>query len=210
MLLSRVEPDILQDAQRDALAAGKGSSMEASLLARVADGDETAFRVLVNRHVAVLVGVARRMLGDGTEAEDIAQETFMRLWRSAADLEIGKPGVKPWLMRVATNLCLDRLRARRRLQVDADVPETPVAAKQTRGLEERQLSERVDAALAELPERQRSALVLFHFEGLSQVDVAETMGVSQDAVESLLARARRALRGNLADEWRELLPDQDV
>jgi RNA polymerase sigma-70 factor (ECF subfamily) len=181
--------------------------MEAGLLARVADGDEAAFRVLVDRHVGSLTGVARRMLADGAEAEDVAQETFVRLWRSAGDLEIGGPGVRPWLMRVATNLCLDRLRARRRLQVDADVPETPVSAVQARGLEEQQLSERVETALAALPERQRSALVLFHYEGLSQMEVAEAMDVSEEAVESLLARARRAVRGSLANEWRGLLPD---
>lgn len=207
MLLGKSEPDTLHTAQRDSFAAGEGSSMEAGLLARVADGDEAAFRVLVDRHVGSLTGVARRMLADGAEAEDVAQETFVRLWRSAGDLEIGGPGVRPWLMRVATNLCLDRLRARRRLQVDADVPETPVSAVQARGLEEQQLSERVETALAALPERQRSALVLFHYEGLSQMEVAEAMDVSEEAVESLLARARRALRGSLANEWRGLLPD---
>lgn len=207
MLLGKGEPDILYFAQQGALASGEGSSMEAGLLARVADGDEAAFRVLVDRHVGTLTGVARRMLGDGAEAEDVAQESCVRLWKSAADLEIGAPGVRPWLMRVATNLCLDRLRARRRLQVGGDVPETPVAAVQARGLEEQQLSERVEIALSALPERQRSALVLFHYEGLSQTDVAQTMDISEDAVESLLARARRALRGSLANEWRGLLPD---
>lgn len=207
MLLRKIEPDDLPDLRGAELVTGEGSSMEAGLLARVAEGDDAAFRVLVDRHVASLVGVARRMLGDGSEAEDIAQEAFVRLWRSASKLEIGQPGVRPWLMRVVTNLCLDRLRSRRRLQVDAEAPETPVAADQARGLEERQLSERVDAALAALPERQRSALVLFHYEGMSQVAVAAAMDVSEDAVESLLARARRALRGSLADEWRGLLPD---
>jgi RNA polymerase sigma-70 factor (ECF subfamily) len=188
----------------------EGRDMEAGLLSRVAaSGDEASFRVLVDRHVGVLVGVARRLLGDGSEAEDIAQEAFMRLWRSAGDLDIGAAGVRPWLMRVATNLCLDRLRARRRVDVEDGVPETPVAANQSHGLEASELATRVEEALASLPDRQRTALTLFHYEGLSQVEVGKILDVSAEAVESLLARARRTLRGNLADEWRELLPDRD-
>ena len=210
MLARMTAPASAPDVRRGVRVMDEGRDMEAGLLSRVAaNGDEASFRILVDRHVGVLVGVARRLLGDGSEAEDMAQEAFVRLWRTAGDLEIGAAGVRPWLLRVVTNLCLDRLRARRRVDVEESVPDTPVAADQASGLEARDLASRVDDALASLPDRQRTALTLFHYEGLSQVEVGEVMDVSAEAVESLLARARRTLRGSLADEWRELLPDRN-
>ena len=88
------------------------------------------------------------------------------------------------------------------------VPEQLVPPEQSIGLEARELSQRVQLALSSLPERQRLALVLFHFEGLSQIEIGESLGVSDEAVESLLARARRSLKSTLKNEWQQLLPDQ--
>jgi RNA polymerase sigma-70 factor (ECF subfamily) len=175
------------------------------LLGRLRAGDATAFRALVDRHLRPVAGIARRMLGDDAEAEDVAQEAMLRLWRSAATLELGEGGVRPWLRRVVSNLCIDRIRAGAREHVTDEVPDQETPATQLSGLADRDLSARVDAALKALPERQRLALTLFHFEGLSQLEVAATMGVSDEAVESLLARARRALKAMLEDEWRGLL-----
>jgi RNA polymerase sigma-70 factor (ECF subfamily) len=90
------------------------------------------------------------------------------------------------------------------------VPEQAAPAGQVRRLSELELGARVDAALKRLPERQRLALTLFHFEGMSQLEVAGALGVSDEAVESLLARARRALKADLKDEWQQLLPDRDA
>lgn len=178
-----------------------------TLLARVGARDASAFRVLVGRHLPAVLGVARRMLRDDAEAEDVAQESMVKLWQSGAGLEIGNGGVRPWLRRVAVNMCIDRIRAGRRTDVTDEVPEQEVAASQLATLAEGDMSARVNAALLELPERQRQALVLFHYEGLSQSGVAEILGVSDEAVESLLSRARRALRTALKDEWRQLLPE---
>jgi RNA polymerase sigma-70 factor (ECF subfamily) len=178
------------------------------LLSRLRARDAGAFRVLVDRHLGLLVGVARRILHDDAEAEDVAQEALVRLWQGGSTLELGDGGLRPWLRRVATNLCIDRIRAGRRTDVTDEVPERPVAASQLRTLAESDLTRRVDAALRALPERQRQALALFHFEGLSQVEVGGALGVSDEAVESLLSRARRTLRAQLKDEWREFLPDQ--
>jgi RNA polymerase sigma-70 factor (ECF subfamily) len=105
------------------------------------------------------------------------------------------------------NLCIDRIRAGQRTEVTDEVPEQEAPAGQLRRLVDRELSSRVDAALKRLPERQRLALTLFHFEGLSQLEVAESMGISDEAVESLLARGRRALKAELKEEWRQLLAD---
>lgn len=179
---------------------------DAALLALVGARDAAAFQVLVDRHLAAVVGVARRMLRDEAEAEDIAQEALLKLWQGGSRLEIGASGVRPWLRRVATNLCIDRIRSGRRTEVTNEVPDQPVAATQLDGLEQGDLAGRVDAALRGLPERQRQALVLFHYEGMSQSQVGEVLGVSDEAVESLLSRARRAMREQLRAEWRQLLP----
>jgi RNA polymerase sigma-70 factor, ECF subfamily len=183
---------------------------EAALLARVAAGEAEAFRGLVDRHLPTMLAIARRMLRDDAEAEDVAQETLLRLWRNAGGLELGPGGVRPWLRRVVSNLCIDRVRARRNTTVVETVPEESEPPTQMRHLAERELSQRVDAALKALPERQRLALTLFHYEGMSQIEVGEAMGISDEAVESLLARARRTLKVSLKQEWREMMPETDV
>lgn len=180
---------------------------DAALLAKSAIGDATAFRSLVERHLANVTAIARSMLRDPAEAQDVAQEAFLRLWRHAGDLEIGSGGAKPWLRRIVSNMCIDRLRAARNTTVTDDVPDRPEPATQGRALEEQEMAARVRTALDALPERQKQALTLFHFEGLSQLEICDVLDISEDAVESLLARARRSLKAALKDEWRQLLPD---
>lgn len=180
-------------------------AIDAALVARLRVGDGTAFRDLVTRHVGVVAGIARRMLRDEAEAEDIAQEAMLRLWRSAAGLELGPGGLRPWLRRVTSNLCIDRVRSGQRTVVTDEVPEVAEPATQMRNLEGQERAARVAAAMQTLPERQRLALTLFHHEGLSQIEVGRAMEISDEAVESLLARARRSLKSALADEWKELL-----
>jgi RNA polymerase sigma-70 factor, ECF subfamily len=188
---------------------GSEMSEDASLVAGAANGDAAAFRSLVHRHLSGVLAVARRMLRDDAEAEDVAQEALLRLWRSADGLEVGPQGLRPWLRRVVSNLCVDRMRSGRRLMVVEEVPDRAEPATQLTQMEARDVSHRVDAALKELPDRQRMALTLFHYEGLSQVEVGRIMGISDEAVESLLARARRNLKGALREEWRELLAEDE-
>lgn len=185
-----------------------GPPSEARLLQAAAQGNQAAYRALVQRHLRPLLAIGRRMLGEDTEAEDVAQEALVRLWRSAGQIEIGEAGLRPWLNRVTANLCLDRLRSRKITPQTVDeMPEVGTPATQQRGIEQAQLAQRVDRAMQDLPERQRLALVLFHYQGLSQGEAAAALEISQDALESLLARARRSLKAALADEWRSLLPD---
>jgi len=188
---------------------GAGQTEDRALLAGVASKDAQAFRALVDRHLGAVLALARRMLRDDAEAEDVAQETLLRLWRTGGELEVGAHGVRPWLRRVASNLCIDRVRSGRRTTVVDEVPEQWEPAQQVAGLEQQDLARRVDQALKALPERQRLALTLFHYEGLSQVEVGSTMGISDEAVESLLARARRSLRITLERDWRDLVAEQD-
>jgi RNA polymerase sigma-70 factor (ECF subfamily) len=190
---------------REAKTRAEDDAVDAALVGRLRTGDPTAFRDLVARHIAVVASIARRMLKDEAEAEDIAQEAMLRLWRSAAGLELGPGGLRPWLRRVTSNLCIDRVRSGQRTIVTDEVPEVAEPPTQVTNLEGQELSVRVAAAMQALPERQRLALTLFHHEGLSQVEVGQAMGISDEAVESLLARARRALKSSLAGEWKELL-----
>jgi RNA polymerase sigma-70 factor, ECF subfamily len=168
-----------------------GNSDEAELVARSGSGDASAFRTLTERHLAPVTGIARRMLRDDAEAEDVAQEAFLRLWRAGTSLEIGAAGVRPWLRRVVSNLCIDRVRGRNRLTVVDELPEQVEAPRQQASLEEKDM--------------QRLALTLFHYEGLSQIEVGDVMGISDEAVESLLGRARRQLKADLQSEWKAML-----
>jgi RNA polymerase sigma-70 factor (ECF subfamily) len=139
------------------------------------------------------------MLGDRMEAEDVAQEVFVRIWKQATRWREGEAKFDTWIHRVALNLCYDRLRGRREDPRD-DMPDEvdPVAPPDAR-LEARARDERVREALAALPARQREALVLSYYQEMSNTDAAALMGVTVDALESLLARARRNLRAQLAD-----------
>ncbi len=172
-----------------------------ALLALYAQGDGAAARELAGRLVPRLLGYAGRVLGDRTEAEDVAQEAMLRLWRAAAGWRAGEAQVSTWAYRVVTNLCTDRLRQRgRRGPVGLDdAPEVADgAAGAEAGLIEADRMAALDAALAELPDRQRQALVLRHLEGLSNPEIAEAMDIGVEAVESLTARAKRALTALLA------------
>lgn len=171
---------------------------DAALLARYASGDHAAARELTHKHAPRLHALAMRMLGDRPEAEDVAQEAMLRLWRIAPDWREEGAAIGTWLYRVASNLCIDRLRRRRERPTDA-VPETtdpaPGAAARLQA-EDRAVA--LHAALATLPDRQRLAVVLRHFEDRSNPEIAEILETSTEAVESLLARGRRGLAVVLA------------
>lgn len=175
------------------------------LVARVAQGDETACRRLIERHLARMVFLARRMLGNQADAEEVAQEVFLRVWTHASRWEPGRARFGTWLHRVATNLCLDRLRRRHGTEDLDAIPEPrsdePDPEEQ---VARNDLARRVETALQALPARQRAAVTLTHYQGLSNIEVADILEISVEAVESLLSRARRQLRAALAterDEW---------
>lgn len=189
--------------------AAENRADEAVLVADAGAGDSRAFGLLMERHLGSIVSVARRMLRDDAEAEDVAQEAFLRLWRSGATLEIGPAGIRPWLRRVASNLCLDRVRGQGRVKVVDELPEVPEPAKQLAALESQDVQRRVEVAMQKLPDRQRLALTLFHFEGLSQIEIGNVLGVSDEAVESLLSRARRQLKSDLKSDWESLRNDNE-
>lgn len=163
-----------------------------------ANGDPLAARVLTGRLGPRAFGYAARLLGDRAEAEDVAQEAMLRLWRIAPVWRQGEARVTTWLYRVVTNLCTDRLRRVRPRGLE-DVPEPPdtAPAVTARMIEADRLTA-LDQALAQLPERQRQAVVLRHLEGLSNPEIAGAMDIGVEAVESLVARGKRALAALMA------------
>ena len=166
---------------------------------RIADGDPAASRALVARKLPRILGLAQRMLGDKTEAEDVAQEAFLRVWRQAPKWRPGQARFDTWLHRVSLNLCYDRLRRRREIPTDDPPDLADDGPAPDRGLEARDTGRRVGAALARLPDRQREAIVLCHYQELGNIEAAAIMGVTVEALESLLSRGRRSLRAALAD-----------
>lgn len=193
--------------RRHALPSGFGGERENSadkplkhretdedLLARVARNDAAAVREIVGRKLPRVLALAVRVVGDREEAEDIAQETFIRIWRQAPRWESGRARFDTWLYAVALNLCRDRLR-RRRILYTAEPPDmVDPGPLPDHGIHGDDAARMVESALATLPERQREAIVLQYYEELSNSDAAAVMGISVEALESLLARGRRSLR----------------
>jgi RNA polymerase sigma-70 factor, ECF subfamily len=185
----------------DGLAVGTAS--DAALLAAATRRDVTAFATLVARYEKQVFRVVWRLTNGHTDAEDITQEVFLRLWRNPGQLrEAG--ALKGWLMRVASNLAMDRFRAKpmQDLEQAADVSDGRPSAEDE--LARTWTARRMDTAIASLPDRQKLALTLVHFEQLGNINAASAMDISVDALESLLARARRSLKLALAED-KELL-----
>jgi RNA polymerase sigma-70 factor (ECF subfamily) len=180
---------------------------DALLLSRFAEGDQGAARALTDRLLPAVMRQAWRMLGDEAEAEDVAQEAMLRLWRQAGDWRAGEARISTWLYRVTHNLCIDRIRKRRPTSDISDVAEpadpTPSAFERLANSEE---SKVLVKAIMALPDRQKQALVLRHFEGMSNPQIGERLDCSVEAVESLLARARRQLTTDMSME-REVFGD---
>ena len=175
---------------------------DGALMVLFANGDPGAARVLADRLLPRALRHAARVLGDRAEAEDVAQEAMMRLWRAAPDWRQDGPAVPAtWLYRVVANLCVDRLRRAGRM----DALDDPDCAADGRPGVVAQMVQAdrmaaLDAALARLPERQRQAVVLRHIEGLTNPEIAQILDIGVEAVESLTARGKRALSAALAGQ----------
>ena len=171
---------------------------DTALIARVGRGEPSATRSLVVAKLPRMLALATRMLRDGAEAEDVAQEAFVRVWLTAAAWQPGRARFDTWLHTVVLNLCRDRLRKRRDISSDV-VPEivdpSPDAEAE---LIETERGRAVAQAIAGLPERQREAILLVHYQDLSGAEAAAALEISVEALESLLARGRQTLRAHFA------------
>jgi len=171
---------------------------DAGLVARVGRGDAAATRLLVAAKLPRVLALAARMLRDTAAAEDVAQEAFLRVWRTAGAWQPGRARFDTWLHTVVLNLCRDRLRRRREVTGETlPEPVDPAPGAETTLLEAERARQVADA-IAALPDRQREAILLVHYQDLSGAEAAAALGVSVEALESLLARGRRGLRASFA------------
>lgn len=175
-----------------------GEDADNALIARIGRGDEAAARVMVEAKLPRILALGHRLLGDPSEAEDVAQETFIRMWRQASRWRPGAARFDTWLHTVALNLCRDRLRRRR----EKTMPILPTVADPAPSADAAMVqaarTREVAAAIAALPERQREAIVLVHYQDLGNIAAAAAMGVGVEALESLLSRGRRSLRAHFS------------
>lgn len=178
-----------------------------TLLVLYANGDREASRLLTARLAPRIFGYAMRLLADRAEAEDVAQEAMLRLWKVAPHWRRGEAQVSTWTYRVATNLCTDLRRARMRrpaVTLD-DAPELSATAPAVvASMIEADRMAALQAALNQLPDRQRQAVVLRHIEGLTNPQIGQVMAIGVEAVESLTARGKRALAAILAGRKHDL------
>lgn len=183
-----------------------------TLLVLYANGDPEASRRLTARLAPRILGYALRLLSDRAEAEDVTQETMLRLWQLAPDWRSGEAKVSTWAYRVVTNLCTDLRRARQRRPA-VTLDDAPDLADGSKGVVAAMIeTDRMTAlqvALSQLPDRQRQAVVLRHIEGLSNPEIAAIMEIGVEAVESLTARGKRALTALLAGRKQDLGYDGD-
>ena len=176
-----------------------------ALLIAYANGDVAAAQVLAVRLAPRIMAQAIRMLQNHAEAEDVTQDALMRLWKIAPDWRQGEAQITTWLYRVVANLCTDRLRKRGRgVALDAVAEPESGAPSVTQQMQDNTRMTALCDALADLPEQQAQAVALRHLEELGNPEIAQIMDISVEAVESLIARGKRALAQSLAPRKAEL------
>ena len=175
------------------------------LMHLVSAGDMDAFEQLVERHQALVAGTVARMLGSNSDVEDIAQQVFIRVWKSAGRY-VAQAKFTTWLLKITRNLVFNELRRTKRqahiaLQTEASAEELPIkdetSSPPDASLLEIELQQTIENAIMELPETQRMALILRRYEELSYEEIGEILDLSVPAIKSLLFRARTELRARL-------------
>jgi RNA polymerase sigma-70 factor (ECF subfamily) len=185
------------------------------LMRRAGRGDRAAFSTLVARHLSRATALATRVTGNRSDADELVQEAFLRAWLKAPEWQSQEEAARgasfnTWFSRVLVNLCIDR----RRRPVSAPIEAAEHAeATEPGGFDttfRREISGRVLAALGELPARQRAALTLCHWDERTNIEAAQILDISVGALESLLVRARRAMRDALTDLAPETAMSGDI
>jgi RNA polymerase sigma-70 factor, ECF subfamily len=194
-------------ADPEARPSSNDDAEDVRLMGLVAGGDTVAFETLVERHQALVAGTIARMLGSNSEVEDIAQQVFIRVWKSAARY-VARAKFTTWLLKITRNLVFNEMRRAKRhphvpVQIDPEAEEFPLKDETTAPpdatLLQEELQGKIDDAIAQLPDTQRMALVLRRYQELSYEEIAEVLELSVPAIKSLLFRARTELRDRLQD-----------
>lgn len=175
-----------------------GIEVEIETIKRAASGDRIAMHTLVTAHSSKIYAVAFRMLSSAQDAEDVTQDAFLRLWKI---LPKWQPDAKlsTWLHRVTLNLCYDRLRKKKPVLFESPPEQIDQGLRPDQSLQQSQTGQIVSEAISRLAPRQRAAITLTGLQGHSNKDAANMMDIKLAALESLLARARRALKADLAE-----------
>ena len=174
---------------------------DATLLARMQEGQTAAFEQLVRRHTTRFYRLAYRFMNHRTEAEDVVQDAFLKLWeRPDSWRPDGGSAFTTWFYRVVVNLCLDRKKKKQSLPLADDLPVPDSRPSQEENLLQQEREKRLEAQIALLPQRQRTALNLCFYEELSNQEAADVMGLRLKALQSLLMRAKMTLKLQLMDE----------
>lgn len=171
------------------------------LMRAVCAGDKSAYQTLVKQHLKSISHYAYRLLGNQKDTEDITQEVFLRLWTNAEKWKPAKSKLTTWLHRITHNLCIDYLRKHGRMQTQDSFEDEADDAPMSGGVRIDEGDNAMDLlreAMNSLPENQRSALSLCHYQGFSNKEAAAIMNISVKALESAIARAKRSLREKLA------------
>ena len=194
-------------ADPEARASSNEDAEDVRLMGLVAGGDTVAFETLVERHQALVAGTIARMLGSNSDVEDIAQQVFIRVWKSAARY-VARAKFTTWLLKITRNLVFNEMRRAKRhphvpVQIDPEAEELPlkdeITAQPDATLLQEELQGKIDDAIAQLPDTQRMALVLRRYQELSYEEIAAVLELSVPAIKSLLFRARTELRERLQD-----------
>lgn len=173
------------------------------LMLRIQKGDQKACEELVNQHLLPLSRFAMRMLGSMAEAEDATQETFLKAWSNAHQWKSGKAKISTWLHTIAHNICIDYLRKDKSHLQETLTDDHHSSSHLEDDMHATVTASQIFNAMSALPESQRTAIILCYYQGFSNRDAAQVAGVSVQALESLLARGRRALK-------KALRPEQEV
>jgi RNA polymerase sigma-70 factor (ECF subfamily) len=195
-------PDTTETVETPRPAMGKLSDEQ--LIVKICRREQEAFACLLGRHLDAVHGYLFRLTGSHADADDLSQETFLRVWKKAASFKPGQVKVTTWLFRIAHNLCVDQFRKQQK-HIDLAASGLAIedledpATNQTRQLIGRETLNQLDKMLRALPEGQRSALMLCQVQGFSNLEAASILGISVHALESLLARARRRLKKEFAE-----------
>jgi RNA polymerase sigma-70 factor (ECF subfamily) len=175
------------------------TDQEAALVIQVQAGDDAAFHLLLKQNLPMIHQYASRMLGNPAEAADVAQEVFIRFWQKSKSFDPTRAKLSTWLHQIAHNLCMDYFRKQARLTGLED-REEPTSAMLESDLDQEQRTQQMRTLISQLPERQRSALILCHFQGLSNKQAAKILDITAEALESLLSRARRTLKSTFKEQ----------
>lgn len=178
------------------------------LMFAICNGDQSAYRTIVTRHIKAVSHYAYRLLGNSKDTEDIVQEAFLKLWINANKWRASKSKVSTWLHRIVHNLCIDYLRKHSRVTTRDNFDEEQesvlfASADDSKEQADSAKLKILNTAMKQLPEAQRSALTLCHYQGFSNKEAADIMNLSLKALESALARAKRSLRQMIVNQEME-------